>query len=306
MLGLVLAVPLALLQDGPEPAELVLDVAHPEQAVERGELRAHGHGPAPKVFQGQLLRAAVADDAGVLRPGDEGQYGAGVAKVGLGPLRAEALDGGPPDAAAHAQAAGGGGAGDDAVQLGVRKVLELEGVLEVEPPRQARVALAEHLLHLFLVADHDHGNVLPRGAVHQADERVQGLHAAFVAAPARARVHPVRLVDDEDLALAGGDDPGRLLPGLGLVGAPEVGGLLELDTAVAQEPGGLQDPAVELGDGGLARAGVAEEDAVEGHVDGLLAAELAVVVVVGEGDEVGDLLLDRVQANHGVQLLHGV
>ena len=69
----------------------------------------------------------------------------------------------------------------------------------------------------------------------------------------------------------------------------EVYGVLELDGAVAEVAEALEDLPLEHGRRGLARARVAEEETVQGHLQRLLAVQLALVVDLARLHQLPDL-----------------
>jgi len=148
----------------------------------------------------------------------------------------------------------------DAFKLLIREVLEAEGVVEPETTRQPSVDLTKHLLHLFLVANHDDSNVLSRRAVDQADHCVDRLVAI------RRVVERVRLVDDEHLARAPLQKRRRPLWRLTHRRTDQVAGLLELTLTIAQKASGFQDPAVQLSHCRLSSPRVAKKKPIERDV----------------------------------------
>ena len=147
-------------------------------------------------------------------------------------------------------------------QLLVGEVLELQALLEVEPPLQAGVlAVPEQVLHLRLVAREHDGHVGPRAALDALHQRIDDVPAEVVRAA--GRVQPVRLVDEEHLALGLREDArrgGRCLPH----GLPfQVAGIDFDEIPVREEPALFEQLAVQARHGGFARARVAEEDTVQ-------------------------------------------
>ena len=86
-----------------------------------------------------------------------------VAKIGTRALPCERFDGFSAYVPLDAQATRF--FEDDSVEILIREVLKAEGIVEAKTAREPGVDLAEHLLHLLLVPDEDHRNVLSRRAV---------------------------------------------------------------------------------------------------------------------------------------------
>ena len=220
-----------------------------------------------------------------------------IAKVRLHALpREHARDGQRGVSVGDAQAAFLGHREQNLCERSVVVVLELKGASDGKAPREPRVAVAQHGRHLLRVPEQQHGNVLARARLHALGERVED-----VLAKGRAREH-VRLVDDEHLArrLVDGcverrrrraDDVAR-----------ELRRRLEDQLAAREEAELAQHLAIHLGDRRLACAGVAEEEAVQRHLERRLALGLAVKVVGGHLHQAGDGVLDAAEPLHRVEL----
>ena len=244
------------------------------------------------VCQDDLARVATRGHRH-LDPPHERVDRARVAKVGLDPLLDEQVERGLAHAALRpAQPGGGRRAVQQLLELLIAEVLEEEGRLGREAPLEAGVGLAQHLEHLFVVAEHQHGDVLSRRVHHLRDDRVDRASAEAAALP-----ETIGLVDDEHLALADLEHARSLLLGAAHLGIDQIRRRARLDRAVRQVVEPLQDAAVDLGDRGLARAGVAQEEPIERQQVRLLTGELTVVVDHRELHERVDLLLDRREAD---------
>ena len=127
----------------------------------------------------------------------------------------------------------------DRLELDVAEVGKAEGGGEREAALQPRVVLRDHLLHLILIPDHDHRDVLAGAVVHLRDERVERRLAKA------RRVQRVCLVDHEHLARGARN----VLRDFGLrvadILTDQVGWRAHDKASVAQQSEALEDAAVD-------------------------------------------------------------
>ncbi len=185
-------------------------------------------------------------------------------------------------------------------QLGRQVTGELDP--DGEPRGEARVR-GQEALHLLLVSGQDDDQVVPvvLGALEQ---RLDGLVAEPVTLPVALVDQAVRLVDEQHAAERRVDELVRLDRGRAEVLADQVGPVRLHHGGRLQQPERVEDLGNDPGDRGLPGARRAEEDEV---LHGLLGAEPGQRAPAGRLDRRGnrpDLVLDRRQPDHGIELGH--
>ena len=171
---------------------------------------------------------------------------------------------------------------EDADQLVVGVVGELDG--GAEPAGQPGV-LGDEEGHRLGVARHDHDQVVAP-VLHLLDQGVDRLGAVLVAGQA------VGLVDEEHAADGGLDHLGGLHRGLAEVAGHQLGPVDLDQLALGEQAERPVDARHQPGDGGLAGAGVADEDQVPGDRRDLEPGVLAQALDPEHRDLAVDLGLD--------------
>ena len=137
--------------------------------------------------------------------------------------------------------------------------------------------------------------------LHRLQQGLNGLTAEVVLPAGRERVS---LVNEEHAAQGGLNHFLRLKGGLAHIARHQARAVHFDQLALAQDADGRVQAADQAGDGGLAGAGVAEEDHVEAHRRDRKVVLLTELADLDKVDEVLDLLLHGLKAHQAVQLLH--
>ena len=173
-----------------------------------------------------------------------------------------------------------------------------------EPGRQAGVGGQEGL-HLLLVPGQDDDQVVAV-VLGPLEQRLHGLLAEPVGLPVALVDQAVGLVDEQHPAQRGVDELVGLDGGGAEVLADQVGPVRLDDLRGLQQAKGVEDLGQHPGHGRLAGAGRAEEDEVPHGPLGADAGHRAPPRRLDGGGDRADLLLDRGQADHRVELGHRV
>ena len=169
--------------------------------------------------------------------------------------------------------------------------------IAVEAGLQARVGVDE-ALHQLVIARHDHHQIVAV-VLHRLENGVDGLLAEVVFA---AAVERIGFVDEQHAAQRALDHLLRLDGGLTDVAGHQAAAVHLHQLALGEDAQRVVDTRHQPRDHGLARAGIAGEDHVQGKVRVGQVVFLAALEHGGHVDEVVDLTLDLSEADVAVQL----